>query len=230
MKGQPTKARFLYSNFLLLLGNAESKVGYELLCRLLASCVNSVVEYVWKKSNKILYNISSWSFNRRVHWTDILSALYFATLKATRLLADSCHIMIYIFKINVSKSMVRNRLNQIPNATINTFLNNSKPAHCRVIAFNPWLDKYVRHLIFEFERSAWFHARTIAFCLTVPPFEKVTKQKEENSLFHFSFTLLKHFVFVICRHLTTLNWLKVLKLRKLCSKNDQSHDTKNNRP
>ena len=52
----------------------------------------------------------------------------------------------------------------------------------------------------------------------VPPFEKVTKQKAGNNLFHVRFTLLKHFVFVICRHLTTLKWLKVLKLSKICLK------------
>ena len=44
-------------------------------------------------------------------------------------------------------------LNQIPNATSNTFLNNSKPTECRLTPFKPWLDKSVRHSIFEFERS-----------------------------------------------------------------------------
>ena len=42
-------------------------------------------------------------------------------------------------------------LNQIPNATSNTFLNNSKSTKCRLIPFKPWLDKCVRHSIFMFE-------------------------------------------------------------------------------
>ena len=62
------------------------------------------------------------------------------------------------------------------------------------------------------------HARAFAFCLMVPPFEKVTKKKAENSLFQFCFTLRKCFVFVICRHFMTLKWLKVLKLSKICLK------------
>ena len=33
------------------------------------------------------------------------------------------------------------KFNQIPNATSNTFLNNSKPAECRLIPFKPWLDE-----------------------------------------------------------------------------------------
>ena len=52
----------------------------------------------------------------------------------------------------------------------------------------------------------------------VPRFEKVTKKKAENNLFQFFFTLRKCFVFVICRHCTTLKWLKVLKLSKICLK------------
>ena len=106
-----------------------------------------------------------------------------------------------------------NILNQIP--TSNTSLNNSKPTKCRLIPFKPWLDKCVRHSIFEFERFAWFHARAFAFCLKVPPFWKVTK-KAENNLFQFCFTLRKCFGCVICRHFTTLRWLKVLKLSKIC--------------
>ena len=116
-----------------------------------------------------------------------------------------------------------NILNQISNATSNSFLNNSK-TKCGLIPFKPWLDKCVRHSIFEFERSAWFHARAFAFCLMVPPFEKVTKKKAENNLFQFWY-----FVFAICRHFTTLKWLKVLKLSKVClkmnkkkKKNDQN--------
>ena len=45
-------------------------------------------------------------------------------------------------------------LNQIPNVTSNTFLNNSKPTECSLIPFKLWLDKCVRHSMFEFERSA----------------------------------------------------------------------------
>ena len=84
--------------------------------------------------------------------------------------------------------------------------------------FKPWLDKCIRHSIFEFQRSAWFHARAFVFCLKLPPFEKVTKPKAENNLFQICFTLRKCFVFVICRHFTTLKWLKVLKLSKICLK------------
>ena len=51
------------------------------------------------------------------------------------------------------------------------------------------------------------------------PFRKSHKKKEtENNFFQFFFTLHKCFVFVICRHFTTLKWLKVLKLRKICFK------------
>ena len=48
-------------------------------------------------------------------------------------------------------------------------------------------------------------------CLMVPPFKKA-----ENNLFQFCFTLRKCFVFVSCRHFTTLKWLKVLQLSKIC--------------
>ena len=109
--------------------------------------------------------------------------------------------------------------NQIPYAASNTSLNNPKPTECRPMPFKPWLDKYVRHSVFEFERSALFHARAFAFCLMVPPFEKVTqKKKAENNCLQCCFTLRKCFVFVICRHFTTLKWSKVLKLSKICLK------------
>ena len=74
-------------------------------------------------------------------------------------------------------------LNQIPNATSNTFLNNSKSAECRLIPFKQWL--CVRHLNVKFERSAWFHARAFAFCLMVPPFKKVTKRRQKIIFFNF---------------------------------------------
>ena len=54
-------------------------------------------------------------------------------------------------------------LNQIPNASSNTPLNNSKLTECRLILFKPWVDKCIRHSVFEFERSAWFHARAFVF-------------------------------------------------------------------
>ena len=50
------------------------------------------------------------------------------------------------------------------------------------------------------------------------PDEKVTKKKTENNLFQFCFTIRKCFNFVICGHFTTLKWLKVLKLSKICLK------------
>ena len=46
--------------------------------------------------------------------------------------------------------------------------------------------------------------------------KKKKKKKKENNLFQFSLTSLKCFAFVICRHFTTLTWLKVLKLSKIC--------------
>ena len=52
----------------------------------------------------------------------------------------------------------------------------------------------------------------------IPPFKKVTKKKAVNNLFQFSFTLLKCYIFVICRYFTILKWLKVLKLSKICLK------------
>ena len=119
-------------------------------------------------------------------------------------------------------------LNQIPNATRNTFLNNSKPTECRLMPFKPWLDKCVRHSIFEFERSALFHARAFAFCLMVPPFEKVTKKKAENSLLQFCFTLCKCFVFVICSILR-LKVVKSIKIGQNLLTNGQSHDAENKR-
>ena len=135
--------------------------------------------------------------------TQTINNWYKSALQNTKLIdrSDSCLTWMYI-------------LNQIPNATSNTFLNNSKPTECRLISFKPWLDKCVLHSIVVFERAAWIHARAIAFCLTVPPFEKVTKKKAEKNPFQFSFDLLKCFVFVICRHFTTLKWLKVLRLSK----------------
>ena len=45
-------------------------------------------------------------------------------------------------------------LNQIPNATSNTYLNNSKATKCRLIPFKLCLNKCLRRSIFEFERSA----------------------------------------------------------------------------
>ena len=109
-------------------------------------------------------------------------------------------------------------LKQIPNATSNTFLNISKPTECRLTPFKSWLDKCVRHSMFEFERSAWFHARAFAFCLMVSPVETNHKKKAENNLFQFCFTLCKCFMFVILGCFTTLRWLKVLKLSKICFK------------
>ena len=50
----------------------------------------------------------------------------------------------------------------------------------------------------------------------VAPDEKVTKKKAENIFFQVCFTLRKCFVFVIFRHFTTLKWLKVPKLSKIC--------------
>ena len=62
----------------------------------------------------------------------------------------------------------------------------------------------------------------------VPAFEKVTKKKAENNLFQFGFTLRKCFVFVICMHFTTLKWLKVLKLSKICLKMVKAMTSKTN--
>ena len=70
-------------------------------------------------------------------------------------------------------------LNQILNATINTFLNNSKPTKYRLIPFKPWLDKCVRHSIFVFERSAWFHARAMFFLSYGTPFEKKSQKRRQ---------------------------------------------------
>ena len=70
-------------------------------------------------------------------------------------------------------------LNQIPNATSNTFLDNSKPTECRLIPVKPWLDKCIRHSIFEFDWYAWFHAHALALCLMARPFEKVTKRRQK---------------------------------------------------
>ena len=66
--------------------------------------------------------------------------------------------------------------------------------------------------------NVWVSARfqAIAFCLRVPPFKKVTKEKAENNLFQFRFTLLSCFAFVMYIHFRTLKWLKVLKLSKIC--------------
>ena len=49
---------------------------------------------------------------------------------------------------------IRHILNLNPNATSNTFLNNSEPTKYRLIPFKPLLDKCVRHQIVECERSA----------------------------------------------------------------------------
>ena len=84
-------------------------------------------------------------------------------------------------------------LNQIPNATTNIFLNNSKSTECRLIPFNPWLDKCVLHSVFGFERSAWLHAWAFAFCLRVPPFQKGTKKTAELTVF----SILFYFVNVL---------------------------------
>ena len=119
-------------------------------------------------------------------------------------------------------------LNQIPNATSNTFLNNSKPTECRLILFKPWLDECVRHSIFKFERSAWFHARAFDFCLMVPPFEKVTKRRQKITIFDFVLPYVNVFVFVICRHFTTVKCLKVLKLSKIYLKMLKAMTQKNN--
>ena len=62
-------------------------------------------------------------------------------------------------------------LNQILNAVPVTF--------SWIIQNQQNIDLCVCHSIFEFERSAWLHARAIAFCLMVSPFEKVTKKKAE---------------------------------------------------
>ena len=71
--------------------------------------------------------------------------------------------------------------------------------------------------------------RAFAFCLMVPTFEKVTKKMAENNLFQFCFYICKCFNFVICRHFTTLKWLKVLKCSKICLKMVKAMTSKNNR-
>ena len=50
-----------------------------------------------------------------------------------------------------------------------------------------------------------------------------------GSIAYFCFTLRKYFVFVICRHFTTLKWLKVFKLSKICSKMVKAMTPKNYR-
>ena len=63
----------------------------------------------------------------------------------------------------------------------------------------------------------------------VPPYERVTKKKTQITFFYqFSFTLLKCFVFVIYRPFTTLRWLKVLKLSKICLKMIKATTQNNN--
>ena len=59
-------------------------------------------------------------------------------------------------------------LNKIPNATSNIFLNISKPTECRLIPFQPWLDKCVGHSIFEFEQSADFMRAHSLYVLWYP--------------------------------------------------------------
>ena len=51
----------------------------------------------------------------------------------------------------------------------------------------------------------------------VPAFKNVTKKKAENNLLQFYFTLSTVFFFFFF-HFTTLKWLKVLKLSKICFK------------
>ena len=59
------------------------------------------------------------------------------------------------------------------------------------------------------------------FLLWYPLSKKSQKRRQKINLFQFCFTLRKCFVFVICRHFTTL--------KQNLLKNGQSHDAKNNR-
>ena len=105
-------------------------------------------------------------------------------------------------------------LNQIPNATNITFLNNSKPTECRLIPFKPWLE-----MCLSFNFQVWticvISCACIHFLSYGTPFRKIHKKKVENNLFWFCVTLCKCFVFIICRHFTTVKWLKVLKYSKI---------------
>ena len=57
------------------------------------------------------------------------------------------------------------------------------------------------------------------FCHMVPPFEKVTKKRRQIiTFFNFVLLYMNILLFVICKHFTTLKWLQVLKLSKICLK------------
>ena len=51
-------------------------------------------------------------------------------------------------------------LSQSTNANGKTSLDNSKSNRYMTKLFEPWLDKCISHLIFEFERSLCFHAHS----------------------------------------------------------------------
>ena len=115
-------------------------------------------------------------------------------------------------------------LNQIPNATNNTFLINSKPTKCRPILLKTLLDKCLRHSVVDFERPTSFHARVFALCLMVPPFEKVTKRRQKITFFNFVLlyvnVLFLPFVDIV---------VESIKIYQNLLKNGQAMTPKNNR-
>ena len=116
-------------------------------------------------------------------------------------------------------------LNQIPNATSNTFLNNSQPTERRPIPFKPWLDKCVRHSTSSLNDLRDFMRSHSLFVLWYPLTKKSQKRRQKITFFNVVllcvnvfFFFFFFFFFVICRHFTTLKWFKVLKLSKICLK------------
>ena len=89
-------------------------------------------------------------------------------------------------------------LNQIPNATSKTFLNNSKSTKYITMSFKLWLDKCMYHFMIEFERPV--------------------KTQIEKNLINLDLLYLNVLFLCIYGHFTTFKWLKVFKLSKICLK------------
>ena len=93
-------------------------------------------------------------------------------------------------KTNSYSSLI---LNQIPNATCNTFLNISKPTECRLIPSQPWLDKCVGHSVSSLnDLNDFMHAHWLFVSLY--PLSKKSQKRRQKITF-FNFVLLYAFFF-----------------------------------
>ena len=120
-------------------------------------------------------------------------------------------------------------LNQIPNTTSNTFLNNPKPTECRLIPFKPG---YINMFAIQFSSLNNLRDFLRAYSLFVLwyPLLKSHKKEGRKLLTVFNFVLIYANVsFLSFISIFDFKVVKSIKMEQHLLKNGQSHDAKNKR-